>query len=128
MLSRLERELEREARQLGRNLIRVQGDQDFDDDYDDYDEDDLLDMELSDIVFTPLMRSARVFSLCISVFDYLSCSIEIQIYFLDECRLVLDLLSSGGRDSICHACYFTPLAKTHDPEYNSLEVKKHVCA
>uniref|UniRef100_A0A3Q2XY42 Fer-1 like family member 4 n=1 Tax=Hippocampus comes TaxID=109280 RepID=A0A3Q2XY42_HIPCM len=80
-------ELEREARQLGRDLIRGQGDHDDYDDYDDDDEDDLLDMEMSDIVFTPLMRSARVFSLRISAFDYLSCSIEVNVNILEAQKL-----------------------------------------
>ncbi|XP_077384701.1 fer-1-like protein 4 isoform X2 [Festucalex cinctus] len=65
-LSRLERELEREARHLGRGLLRAQGDYDDDDDNydddDDDDDDDLLDMEASDIVFTPLMSRSRPLS------------------------------------------------------------------
>lgn len=48
-------QLEREARRLGRSLVRT-GDEDDDDDDDDYD-DDLMDLETSNIVLTPLLRS-----------------------------------------------------------------------
>ncbi|XP_057703030.1 fer-1-like protein 4 isoform X2 [Corythoichthys intestinalis] len=64
LLSRYERELEREARQLGRNLIRDQGghDEDESDDDSDDDSDDHMDLDMSDIVFTPLMSRCRPLS------------------------------------------------------------------
>lgn len=48
--------MEREARRLGRSLVRT-GDEDDDDDDDDDFDDDLMDMEASDIILTPLLRS-----------------------------------------------------------------------
>lgn len=51
------RQLEREARRLGRSLVRT-GDEDDDDD-DDFD-DDIMDLEASDVIFTPLLRSGFV--------------------------------------------------------------------
>ncbi|XP_068450759.1 fer-1-like protein 4 isoform X2 [Clinocottus analis] len=50
-------QLEREARSLGRSLVRT-GDEDDDDDDDDFD-DDLMDLEASDIIFTPLLSRFR---------------------------------------------------------------------
>ena len=55
-------QLEREARRLGRSLVRT-GDGDEDDDDDDYD-DDLMDLEASNIIFTPLLRSGYLTDLC----------------------------------------------------------------
>lgn len=49
-------QLEKEARRLGRSLVRS-GDEDDDDD-DDYD-DDMMDMEASNVIFTPLLRSGH---------------------------------------------------------------------
>ncbi|KAI4827274.1 hypothetical protein KUCAC02_030683, partial [Chaenocephalus aceratus] len=46
--------LEREARLLGRSLVRT-GNEDEDDDEDDFD-DDIMDLDASDIIFTPLSR------------------------------------------------------------------------
>ncbi|GLD58097.1 copine-1-like isoform X2, partial [Lates japonicus] len=53
-------QVEREARRLGRSLVRT-GDEDDDDDDDDYD-DDLMDMEASDIILTPLLSRCRPLS------------------------------------------------------------------
>lgn len=47
--------MERDARRLGQSLIRT-GDEDEDDEDYDYD-DDLVEMEISDIIFTSLLRS-----------------------------------------------------------------------
>ncbi|XP_051932224.1 fer-1-like protein 4 [Hippocampus zosterae] len=87
MLSRLERDLERETRQLGRNLIRVQGDQDDYDDYDDYDEDDLLDMDMSDIVFTPLMSRSRPLSRHVAAATPRVQSFQVNVNILEAQKL-----------------------------------------
>ncbi|KAM8756787.1 fer-1-like protein 4 [Acanthopagrus schlegelii] len=47
-------QLDREARLLGRSLVQT-GDEDDDDDYDD----DLMDLETSNIIFTPLLSRCR---------------------------------------------------------------------
>lgn len=44
--------MDREARRLGRSLVRS----DEDDEGDDYD-DDLMDLEASNVILTPLLRS-----------------------------------------------------------------------
>ena len=49
-------QLEREARRLGQSLVRT-GDEDEDDDDDDDYDDDMVDLEVSNIVFTTLLRS-----------------------------------------------------------------------
>ncbi|MEQ2184671.1 hypothetical protein GOODEAATRI_010422 [Goodea atripinnis] len=54
----LNNQMERDARHLGRSLIRM-GDEDEDDEDYDY-EDDLVEMETSDIILTPLRRSVNV--------------------------------------------------------------------
>ncbi|XP_019715244.1 fer-1-like protein 4 [Hippocampus comes] len=87
MLSRLERELEREARQLGRDLIRGQGDHDDYDDYDDDDEDDLLDMEMSDIVFTPLMSRSRPLSRHVAAATPRVQSFQVNVNILEAQKL-----------------------------------------
>ncbi|XP_028262078.1 fer-1-like protein 4 [Parambassis ranga] len=51
---------DREVRRFGRSLVRT-GDDEDDDDDDDYDE-DLMDMEASDIIFTPLLSRCRPLS------------------------------------------------------------------
>uniref|UniRef100_A0A3Q2CA86 Fer-1-like protein 4 n=1 Tax=Cyprinodon variegatus TaxID=28743 RepID=A0A3Q2CA86_CYPVA len=51
-------QMERDARRLGQSLIRT-GDEDEDDEDYDYD-DDLVEMEISDIIFTSLLRSVGV--------------------------------------------------------------------
>ncbi|XP_068171710.1 fer-1-like protein 4 isoform X2 [Antennarius striatus] len=51
-------QLERDARRLGRSLVRTGDDDDDDDDDDDYD-DDLLDLESSNVIFTPLLSRCR---------------------------------------------------------------------
>ncbi|XP_023143218.3 fer-1-like protein 4 isoform X3 [Amphiprion ocellaris] len=53
---------DRKARRLGQSLVRT-GDEDEDDDDDDYD-DDLMDMEASDITFTPLLSRCKPLSRC----------------------------------------------------------------
>ncbi|KAK2861740.1 hypothetical protein Q5P01_001273 [Channa striata] len=50
-------QLDREARRLGRSLVRT-GDDDDDDDDDDYD-DDLVDLDTSNITLTPLLSRCR---------------------------------------------------------------------
>lgn len=47
--------LDREVRRLGRSLV-LSEDEYEDDDYDD----DLMDLEASNVIFTPLMRSAHL--------------------------------------------------------------------
>ncbi|MEQ2194405.1 hypothetical protein XENOCAPTIV_028903 [Xenoophorus captivus] len=56
----LNNQMERDARQLGRSLIRM-GDEDEDDEDYDY-EDDLVEMETSDIILTPLRSRCRPLS------------------------------------------------------------------
>ncbi|XP_037303839.1 fer-1-like protein 4 [Pungitius pungitius] len=51
-------QLEREARRLGRSLVRTGDEDDEDDDDDDFD-DDIMDLEASDIIFTPLLSRSR---------------------------------------------------------------------
>ncbi|XP_041834380.1 fer-1-like protein 4 [Melanotaenia boesemani] len=52
-------QLEREARRLGKSLVRAGGeDDDEDDDYDD----DVVDLETSDVIFTPLLSRCRPLS------------------------------------------------------------------
>ncbi|XP_077434597.1 fer-1-like protein 4 isoform X2 [Vanacampus margaritifer] len=88
-LSRLERELEREVRHLGRSLLRAQGDpDDEDDDYDDdEDEDDLLDMEASDIVFTPLMSRSRPLSRHVAAATPKVQSFQVNVNILEAQKL-----------------------------------------
>nr|XP_057911615.1 fer-1-like protein 4 isoform X1 [Doryrhamphus excisus] len=62
ILSQSERELEREARRLGRNLIQSVGGDDDDENYDDDDDDEDDDLEASDLIFTPLMSRSRPLS------------------------------------------------------------------
>lgn len=49
-------QLEREARRLGRSLVRT-GDEDDDEDFDDDYDDELVAMEATDVRLTPLLRS-----------------------------------------------------------------------
>ncbi|XP_041638940.1 fer-1-like protein 4 [Cheilinus undulatus] len=54
--------LEREVRRLGRSLVRTSsGDEDDDEDDDDFD-DDMMDLEASNIIFTPLLSRCRPMS------------------------------------------------------------------
>ncbi|XP_042350061.1 fer-1-like protein 4 [Plectropomus leopardus] len=54
-------QLDKEVRRLGRSLVRT-GDEDEDEDDDDFDDDDLMDLEASDIIFTPLLSRFRPMS------------------------------------------------------------------
>lgn len=45
-------QMDREARRLGRSLLRNEGDSDEGDDYDD----DFMELEAADIILTPLLR------------------------------------------------------------------------
>ncbi|XP_061641783.1 fer-1-like protein 4 isoform X2 [Phyllopteryx taeniolatus] len=89
-LSRPERQLEREARHLGRSLIQAQGDDDGDD-YDDYDDDDdqddLLDLEASDIVFTPLMSRSRPLSRHVAAATPKVQSFQVNVNILEAQKL-----------------------------------------
>uniref|UniRef100_A0A7N6B0G8 C2 domain-containing protein n=1 Tax=Anabas testudineus TaxID=64144 RepID=A0A7N6B0G8_ANATE len=69
-------QLDREARRLGRSLVRT-GDEDDDDDDDDYD-DDLMDLETSNIVLTPLLSDT--ISVCVFV--------QINVNILEAQKLV----------------------------------------
>lgn len=60
--------LDKEARRLGRGLLRTGEEEDDDDDDEDYD-DDLMDLEASNIIFTPLLRYGPS---CLLV-DHLTC-------------------------------------------------------
>ncbi|XP_040889705.1 fer-1-like protein 4 [Toxotes jaculatrix] len=55
-------QLEREARRLGRSLVRTGDEDDDDDDDDDYYDDDQMDLEASNIIVTPLLSRCRPMS------------------------------------------------------------------
>ncbi|XP_061689432.1 fer-1-like protein 4 isoform X2 [Syngnathoides biaculeatus] len=85
-LSRPERQLEREARYLGRRLVQEQGD--YGDDYDDDDLDDLLDLEACDIVFTPLMSRSRPLSRHVAAATPKVQSFQVNVNILEAQKLV----------------------------------------
>ncbi|KAM9800773.1 fer-1-like protein 4 isoform 1-T1 [Syngnathus typhle] len=89
-LSRPERELEREARHLGRKLIVAQGGLDEEDDlhdYDDYDEDELLETEACDIVFAPLMSRSRPLSRRVAAATPKAQSFQVNVNILEAQKL-----------------------------------------
>lgn len=78
-------QLDREARRLGRSLVQT-GDEDEDDDDDD---DDLMDMEISNIIFTPLLRSGYLtvcLSVCLPEFCRLIRSLTARVCVCSHCR------------------------------------------
>ncbi|XP_061731426.1 fer-1-like protein 4 isoform X1 [Nerophis ophidion] len=86
ILSRQERELERETRHLGRTLIQSEGD---DDDYydDEDDDDDLSDSEASDLVFTPLLSRSRPLSRRVVAATPRVQSFQVNVHILEAQKL-----------------------------------------
>ncbi|XP_070758115.1 fer-1-like protein 4 [Enoplosus armatus] len=78
-------QLEREARRLGRSLVQT-GDDDDDDD-DDYD-DDLMDMEASDIIFTPLLSRCRPLTRSVVAGTPRVQSFQVNVNILEAQKLV----------------------------------------
>ncbi|XP_026202838.1 fer-1-like protein 4 [Anabas testudineus] len=79
-------QLDREARRLGRSLVRT-GDEDDDDDDDDYD-DDLMDLETSNIVLTPLLSRCRPLSRNVAAGTPKVQSFQINVNILEAQKLV----------------------------------------
>uniref|UniRef100_A0A3B5ASK2 Fer-1-like protein 4 n=1 Tax=Stegastes partitus TaxID=144197 RepID=A0A3B5ASK2_9TELE len=77
---------DREARRLGQSLVRT-GDEDEEDDDDDYD-DDLMDMETSDIIFTPLLSRCRPLSRCAVAAMPRVQSFQVNVNILEAQKLV----------------------------------------
>uniref|UniRef100_A0A665XBL1 Fer-1 like family member 4 n=1 Tax=Echeneis naucrates TaxID=173247 RepID=A0A665XBL1_ECHNA len=78
-------QLEREARRLGRSLVGT-GDEDDDDD-DDYD-DDMMDMEASNITFTPLLSRCRPVSRSVIAGTPKVQSFQVNVNILEAQKLV----------------------------------------
>ncbi|KAM4587956.1 fer-1-like protein 4 [Odontesthes bonariensis] len=78
-------QLEREARSLGQSLVRT-GDEDEDED-DDYD-DDLVDLEVSNIVFTRLLSRCRPLSKSVVATMPRSKSFQVNVNILEAQKLV----------------------------------------
>ncbi|XP_068598130.1 fer-1-like protein 4 [Brachionichthys hirsutus] len=78
-------QLERDARRLGRSLVRT-GDDDDDDD-DDYD-DDLLDLESSNVIFTPLLSRSRPMSSSVVAATPRVQSFQVNVSILEAQKLV----------------------------------------
>ncbi|XP_039653756.1 fer-1-like protein 4 [Perca fluviatilis] len=78
-------QLEREARRLGRSLVQT-GDEDEDDD-DDFD-DDQMDLEASNIIFTPLLSRCRPMSRNVSAATPRVQSFQVNVNILEAQKLV----------------------------------------
>ncbi|XP_038552062.1 fer-1-like protein 4 [Micropterus salmoides] len=78
-------QLDREARRLGRSLVQT-GDEDDDDD-DDYD-DDLLDMDASNIIFTPLPSRCRPLTKSVAAGTPRVQSFQVNVNILEAQKLV----------------------------------------
>ncbi|XP_044028971.1 fer-1-like protein 4 [Siniperca chuatsi] len=78
-------QLDREARRLGRSLVQT-GDEDEDDD-DDYD-DDLMDMETSNIIFTPLLSRCRPLTRSVAAGTPRAQSFQVNVNILEAQKLV----------------------------------------
>ncbi|KAI3369771.1 hypothetical protein L3Q82_024597 [Scortum barcoo] len=79
------RTLDREARRLGRSLVQT-GDEDEDDDDDD--DDDLMDMEVSNIIFTPLLSHCRPMSRNVVASTPRVQSFQVNVNILEAQKLV----------------------------------------
>ncbi|XP_059184867.1 fer-1-like protein 4 [Centropristis striata] len=79
-------QLEREARRLGRSLVRT-GDEDDDEDDDDFDE-DLMDLESLDIIFTPLLSRCRPRSRNVAAATPRVQSFQVNVNILEAQKLV----------------------------------------
>ncbi|XP_023271889.1 fer-1-like protein 4 [Seriola lalandi dorsalis] len=80
-------QLEREARRLGRSLVRTGDEDEDDDDDDDYDE-DLMDMEASNIIFTPLLSRCRPLSRSVVAGTPKVQSFQVNVNILEAQKLV----------------------------------------
>ncbi|XP_029287824.1 LOW QUALITY PROTEIN: fer-1-like protein 4 [Cottoperca gobio] len=79
--------LEREVRRLGRSLVRTgDEDEDEDEDEDDFD-DDLMDMDSSDIIFTPLLSRCRPMSRNVAAATRVQ-SFQVNVNILEARKLV----------------------------------------
>ncbi|XP_037622050.1 fer-1-like protein 4 [Sebastes umbrosus] len=79
-------QLDREARRLGRSLVRT-GDENDDDDDDDFDY-DMMDLEASDIIFTPLLSRCRPKSRNVAAATPSVKSFQVNVNILEARRLV----------------------------------------
>ncbi|XP_069567394.1 fer-1-like protein 4 [Brachyistius frenatus] len=77
---------DREARRLGQSLVRT-GDENEEDD-DDYDDDDLMDLEASNIMFTPLLSRCRSLSRCSVAAIPRVQSFQVNVNILEAQKLV----------------------------------------
>ncbi|XP_042260412.1 fer-1-like protein 4 [Thunnus maccoyii] len=80
-------QVEREARRLGRNLVRT-GDEDEDEDDDEDYDDDLMDMEASNIIFTPLLSRCRPLSRHVVAATPRVQSFQVNVNILEAQKLV----------------------------------------
>uniref|UniRef100_A0A3B4VIG5 Fer-1-like protein 4 n=1 Tax=Seriola dumerili TaxID=41447 RepID=A0A3B4VIG5_SERDU len=80
-------QLEREARRLGQSLVRTGDEDEDDDDDDDYDE-DLMDMEASNIIFTPLLSRCRPLSRSVVAGTPKVQSFQVNVNILEAQKLV----------------------------------------
>ncbi|XP_033995078.1 fer-1-like protein 4 isoform X1 [Trematomus bernacchii] len=78
--------LEREARRLGRSLVRT-GNEDEDDDEDDFD-DDIMDLDASDIIFTPLLSRCRPMSRNVAAATPRVQGFQVNVNILEAQKLV----------------------------------------
>ncbi|XP_033938430.1 fer-1-like protein 4 [Pseudochaenichthys georgianus] len=78
--------LEREARLLGRSLVRT-GNEDEDDDEDDFD-DDIMDLDASDIIFTPLLSRCRPMSRNVAAATPRVQGFQVNVNILEAQKLV----------------------------------------
>ncbi|KAM9362008.1 fer-1-like protein 4 [Symphorus nematophorus] len=80
-------QVEREARRLGRSLVRTGDEDEEDDDDDDYDE-DLMDLEASNIIFTPLLSRCRPMSRSVAAATPRVQSFQVNVNILEAQKLV----------------------------------------
>ncbi|XP_034548431.1 fer-1-like protein 4 [Notolabrus celidotus] len=81
-------QLEREVRRLGRSLVRTSsGEDDEDEDDEDFD-DDLMDLEASNIIFTPLLSRSRPMSKNVKVATPRVKSFQVNVNILEAQKLV----------------------------------------
>uniref|UniRef100_A0A3Q3WRE7 C2 domain-containing protein n=1 Tax=Mola mola TaxID=94237 RepID=A0A3Q3WRE7_MOLML len=77
--------MDREARRLGRSL--VPNEEEVCDDYDDYD-DDQMDLEASNVIFTPLLSRSRPMSLSVAAATPRIQSFQVNVNILEARKLV----------------------------------------
>uniref|UniRef100_UPI0037E7A12B fer-1-like protein 4 n=1 Tax=Semicossyphus pulcher TaxID=241346 RepID=UPI0037E7A12B len=82
-------QLEREVRRLGRSLVRTSsGEEDEDDDDDFDDDDDMMDLEASNIIFTPLLSRCRPMSRNVAAATPRVKSFQVNVNILEAQKLV----------------------------------------